>query len=101
MISVVNKYKHTPTKFDCYIGRGSPLGNPYSHLPSGKAQFRVESREEAIEKYEQWLNNAYCNEASVHIGIDRLVERELAGETTNLVCYCAPCACHGMSSRDL
>jgi len=32
MITVVNKYKHVPTRDDVYIGRGSILGNPYSSI---------------------------------------------------------------------
>jgi hypothetical protein len=32
MITVVNKYKHTPTENDVYIGRGSALGNPFTSI---------------------------------------------------------------------
>lgn len=43
--------------YDVYIGRGSPWGNPYSHREGTKAQFVVDSTEEAIDKYKEWLLN--------------------------------------------
>jgi hypothetical protein len=55
MINVVNKYKHQASENDIYIGRGSVLGNPFSHLKSSKASVVVNSREEAIERYKSWL----------------------------------------------
>ena len=35
---------------DVFIGRPSKWGNPYSHLRNTRAQFRVRTREEAIQK---------------------------------------------------
>ena len=79
---VVNKRYQ---KYDVYIGRGSKWGNPYTHIKGKtKAEFFVNSREEAIEKYEEWikqqpklLNDLY----------------ELKGK--RLGCYCRPYHCHG------
>ena len=96
MITVVNKHWHKPTNNDIFIGRGSPLGNPYSHLRSSKENIiGVDTREEAIKKYSVWLDTQYNNSATVKTVIDGLVQRELCGETTNLVCYCVPAVCHG------
>lgn len=96
MITVVNKHWHKPTNNDIFIGRGSPLGNPYSHLRSSKENIiNVATREEAIKKYADWLDDQYNTSASVKTVIDGLVQRELRGESTNLVCYCAPSPCHG------
>jgi len=64
-----------------YIGRPSKWGNPFSHLDGTLAQFKVASREEAIRRYELWL------------GTQPLDPRELAGR--DLLCWCAPEACHG------
>jgi len=52
MITVVNKHKHIPTPNDVYIGRGSPLGNPYKHIKTGtKAKYVCETRTDAIEAH--------------------------------------------------
>lgn len=41
--------------FDVYIGRPSPWGNRWSHLPSKFSHYHAESRADAIAKYEAWL----------------------------------------------
>lgn len=43
--------------FDVNIGRPSKWGNPFSHKPNTKAKYLCETREEAIEKYEEWITN--------------------------------------------
>lgn len=68
------------------VGRPSPWGNPYSHVPDAKnARFTVATRDEAVAKYVEWLASQ-----------PRLVERakrELRGKV--LGCWCAPSeACH-------
>lgn len=72
-------------RFDVYIGRPGPWGNPFSHLPNSAAQFHCATREEAVARYREWL-----------LGQPLLVEkakRELRGKV--LGCWCAPRACHG------
>ena len=70
-----------------YIGRPSKWGNPFSHLASTGtlAEFMVASREEAIEQYEVWLQT--------RPDLIEAAKKELRGK--NLVCWCAPLACHG------
>lgn len=71
-----------------YIGRPSLLGNPFV--------MRSESeRERVVRQYEQWLraqiqrrNPAVCGE------LNRLYHIAMSGDL-NLVCWCAPRACHG------
>lgn len=41
--------------YDVYIGRPSIWGNPYSHKEGTLAKFKVASKEEAIEKYKEYL----------------------------------------------
>lgn len=50
MITVVNKYRHKPTPLDVYIGRGSVLGNKFTHIKdrSTKASVIVNTRQESI-----------------------------------------------------
>lgn len=61
-----------------YIGRPSPWGNPLSIGKDG-------SREEVLKKYINWLHD---NPEFV-----TRVRKELAGK--DLICWCAPSACHG------
>ena|SRR3990172_8669606 len=72
--------------FDIYIGRGSgsKWGNPFSHKEGTKATYVVSSREEAIQKYEEWL-----------LTQPELLKAlpELKGKV--LGCWCSPKACHG------
>lgn len=81
---VVNMHHKVP--YDVYIGRGrgSIWGNPFSHMGSTKAEFKTETREEAVEAYRQWIAKQPHLLARLH---------ELKGKT--LACWCAPAACHG------
>ena len=77
-----------------YIGRcmprqrlaGSPLGNPFP-VP----QF---SREEALERYQDWIVEQLERDTPARREFDRLVALARAGDQT-LLCWCAPRACHG------
>ncbi len=71
-------------KYDVYIGRPSKWGNPYSHKDGTLAKFKCNSREEAVEKYEEHLRNDE--------DLMRLI-KYLDGKT--LGCWCKPLPCHG------
>ena len=75
---------HKKNKFDVYIGRPSIWGNPYSHKEDTLAEFKVSSRAEAIEKYEQYL-------LSRKDLMDKLPELK----HKILGCWCKPQKCHG------
>lgn len=83
MTRVVNKNKE---KYDIYIGRGSKWGNPFTHIKDRetKAEYIVETREEALKKYREWILNKPELLNSLH---------ELTGK--RLGCYCSPRRCHG------
>ena len=74
--------------YDVYIGRGSIWGNPYTHIyyadPAHNGVVLVSSREEAIERYEEWIETQPELLALLPT---------LKGKT--LGCYCRPLACHG------
>jgi hypothetical protein len=72
------------SKHDVYIGRPSKWGNVYSHLPGTLAQYRVSTREEAIQKYRDWIQTQPELMAALH---------ELKGKV--LGCWCRPKYCHG------
>ncbi|MFS1428590.1 DUF4326 domain-containing protein [Vibrio splendidus] len=96
MIKIANKKTHEPKNgwIDVYIGRGSPLGNPYPITPT-------DSRRKVCKKYEK-----YFNERVVILGdpvreeVKRIFRLVMAGENINLICYCFPLQCHGETLLD-
>lgn len=86
-ITVVNKHHKQSGE---YIGRGSPLGNPFP-IDNTIGQ----TRKVVIDRYSVWLkeqiaadNDRVCDE------LNRLVELTQKGEL-KLQCFCAPHPCHG------
>ena len=73
---VLNKYVHGIPPGAVYIGRPSKWGNPFIIGRDG-------TREEVIRKYIDWMFTKF----------DPHEIRELRGK--DLVCHCAPKACHG------
>jgi len=67
-----------------YIGRGSVWGNNYTHLSYGTAQYRVNTRDEAIDRYAEWF------EEHRHELPDILTLKDKV-----LGCWCVPQRCHG------
>src|SRR5258708_35606250 len=56
-LQVVNRHTYSGPYDNSYvyIGRGTPLGNNWSHVPNTAAQYQAASREEAVCRYRQWL----------------------------------------------
>jgi hypothetical protein len=72
--------------YDVYIGRPSRFGNPFSHLPGTLAQWKVDTREEAIECFKNYLMNTPM--------LLKAVKEELRDKI--LGCWCRPeFPCHG------
>lgn len=71
--------------YDVYIGRPSKWGNPFSHAWDTLAEFRVATREEAIDRFTEWFMNQPDLVATAR--------RELKGKV--LGCWCKPKRCHG------
>lgn len=80
MCKVINKFKSKPEQGQeyVYIGRPSKWGNPYVIGQHG-------TRAEVIARFKE--------EVLAHPNMITAIKRELRGK--NLVCYCAPQACHG------
>ncbi len=74
------------SEYDVYIGRPSKWGNPYSHRHDTKATHIVQTREDAIESFREYIENG----EGKHLLKDL---HELKGKT--LGCYCHPQKCHG------
>lgn len=76
--SLFNKHRPGDWSNATYIGRGSKWGNPFVIGKDG-------TRDEVIARYVAWFLSQPDLVAAA--------QRELRGQ--NLVCYCAPRACHG------
>jgi hypothetical protein len=90
--TVVNKRSpgFKPNANQRYIGRGSPWGNPFTHLPLGrtKAQFQVATEEESMVRYETWVREKLAEDP-------QLRRKLLVLDGHEPVCYCNPRPCHG------
>ena len=80
-MKVLNK-RDASVSTSIYIGRGSAWGNPFVIGEDG-------DRAEVIEKYRRYAYWKWVEEKGY--GVDWL--EPLRGK--DLVCYCAPLACHG------
>jgi hypothetical protein len=88
MIRVLNKKTD-----DCagaeYVGRPSPLGNPFAVQPHGRY-----TREQAVSEYESWLRSRlHAKDPAVCAEMNRLFQLARDGNLA-LVCWCSPQACH-------
>lgn len=80
---VVNKSKE---RYDVYIGRGTPFGNPYIIGPDG-------SREEVIAKYKTYFYERIERD-------ERFLRQVMTLKNKVLGCHCKPLACHGDIIKD-
>lgn len=88
-ILVANKYKIAPDQEDIYIGRGSPLGNPFVIGEAG-------TRTDVIRQYATWLDGKIKeSNADVCNALNNILSLHKKGKTVRLVCFCKPQACHG------
>lgn len=75
--------------YDIYIGRPSKWGNPFTHLESDIAKYKVGSRIESIQKYADWIVGKEI--------YDEIYELE----NKVLGCFCEPNICHGTVLAEL
>lgn len=93
IITVVNQRR---TKEGEYIGRPSPLGNPFSHKQGTRAEFVVPTVEEAIGCYASWLDSQIEEDNQAVINeLNRLMAIAIRTGKLSLRCWCAPGPCHG------
>jgi hypothetical protein len=70
-----------------YVGRPSPLGNPYALGRDG-------SREQVIAQYRRWLwAQLQAPDSAQERELKRLLAKARSGEL-ELLCWCAPLSCH-------
>jgi hypothetical protein len=68
-------------KYDVYCGRGSLFGNPYSHLPYGKHQFQVATRDEACDRFQEHFDKRIAEDKEFKKEVLKLKDKRLG-------CYC-------------
>lgn len=92
---LVNVYHKVP--YDVIVGRTDQpfhFGNPFSHLGKSLAAVKVDSREEAIARFEGWL----YGDSDQDVEPERrkwVVQHLMDLEGKVLACYCSPKSCHG------
>jgi len=102
VIEIVNKHHHEPTRHDVYIGRGSPLGNQWTHMKGQtKAKYTCANREESIALYRVWLAEKIAKKDCTVCDELNKIFRMAARGTVYLVCYCVPLSCHGEVIKEL
>lgn len=84
LTKVINIHHKVP--YDIYIGRGrgSIWGNPFSHMENTKAEFKVNTRDEAVDAYLPWI-----------LDQPQLLELLYTLKNKVLGCFCSPKRCHG------
>lgn len=100
MIYVYNSHIEDHTNGSCcnfYIGRGSALGNPFTHngVRSIFKTMSFKTREQAIEAYEKYFDEVYGKDEWFTRAFDEIYEHYKNGEDIYLQCFCKPKACHG------
>src|SRR6266851_5672847 len=97
-LQVVNRhtYDGPRDRSYLYIGRGTPLGNNWSHVAGTSAQFKVETRLDAIAEYRRWLwTQIQSAKGPAFEALQQIQNRVTNGEKINLACSCHPQPCHG------
>lgn len=89
MPRVLNKRSKNIPADAVYIGRPTKWGNPYTHLEGTLAKYKVENRQAAVDAFKKYLDQAIAANPQIL----ETIKRELGGK--DLVCWCAPLACHG------
>jgi len=86
MIKNISKVVHCKhANYDICIGRPSKFGNQFSHKYGTMAQYIVDTREEAIQRFEEWF--------LAQPELVKAAKKELKNKI--LGCFCHPLPCHG------
>lgn len=91
MIRIENKHTYKGDGF--YVGRPSPLGNPF-------AIDAKTSRAKAIDLYREWLLKMLETENPTRKAFMVLVDHYRKEGEMTLICWCAPLQCHAEVIRE-
>ena len=92
---MVIKIVQTRNEASEYIGRGSPLGNPYPMEDASETE-----RNRVCDLYHEWFHLQIENEEPAVLNELRRLYRIASKDGLSLGCYCAPKRCHGETIRD-
>ena len=92
MPKVHNKYHNNYPINSVYIGRPTEWGNPFSHLENSRDTILVPTRDDAVNHYHDWLMG-HLVIPNIEPPTKEKIKLFLKGK--DLVCWCAPKACHG------
>lgn len=97
MIKVIHKKDSDKYEKVFYVGRGSPLGNPYTSIKGRetKAMEVVDSREESISKFRKYLQDCIENKDKDVCDMLNQIYKSAKDGDVYLACYCKPKSCHG------
>lgn len=86
-----------------YIGRGSVLGNPYTHITDKKtkALYQARDRDDAIDKYSHYYDLMYGSNLAFTKVINEIYEKYKSGEDVFLECYCKKYKCTDIHLDDV
>lgn len=96
LVSIHNKHRDPATPEDVYVGRGSPLGNPFPiDVRAGQTRRLV------IQAYREWLRDRIKEgDKKVCDALNDIANASLNGKAVNLVCFCHPHDCHARIIKD-
>jgi hypothetical protein len=82
---------------DFYIGRGAPLGNPYTNLGNRQtlAKYITNTKQDALRRYKDYLLTQLMDKNSPQYLEFRRLVKFASKHDIYLVCHCAPSACEG------
>lgn len=103
LIENKRRYTHNLNDYAFYIGRGSVLGNPFTHIPKEftKAEFQVRTREESINSYRIWIKEKIEQKDYQILSFLKELAQTYLEHDIHLVCYCAPKSCHGEVIKEI
>ena len=90
MIEIINARKQKPSeKYDIWIDRRSPVGNPYTLI-------REDGRDNICDSYDEWFKGKLTMKDSKIIEyLDSMFELYKSHGRLRLFCWCVPKRCHG------
>ena len=83
--------------YDVYVGRKDfkfHFGNPFSHKDGTLAEVMVETREDAVRAFEDWLAGRDYHDVEP-LRREWILSKIHVLQGYTLGCWCAPQACHG------
>jgi hypothetical protein len=92
-LQVINRHTYEGPRDQSYlyIGRGTPLGNNWSHVTGTAATFKVATRQDAVAEYRRWLRSEIQSGKGPALqALQNIKERVTQGEKVKLALLNTP-----------